>query len=405
MKTDPNCLLNTLKEVQLSFDHIFDYWMNAAFNRGDNTFFGEVDFYGNSNPEADKCIIMYSRILWSFAAAYNHTKNPDYLPFARHCYDFLINFFYDKVNNGFFWSTTFKGVPVIKKKQTYAQAFVLYAFAEYYQSINEVKVLEKAMSLFETIEKRCLDNKAGGYFEAFSENWQILDDVSLSDKDQNDPKGMNTNLHILEAYTRLLQITNDDHVKSSLKSLIEIYIKHIFNDQNHVVLFFDENWNPRSNIISYGHDIEASWLIWDAAKTINDEGLCNIILPFVLKIAKTFKKEGIFNKGAVVYEYFPDSNKADTDRHWWTQVEAIEGLCNAYRLNQDQSYLDSALDIWNYTYTYFPDKTNGEWHSVIKEDNTPDTKRIKTGAWKTPYHISRALIRFETFLNKLVSNK
>jgi mannobiose 2-epimerase len=401
MQTD-KILSTTLSQVTLETKRLLDYWTDEAFNQEDQTFYGEIDFYGNKDSGANKCIIMYSRILWSFAAAYNHYKNDKYLVYAKNAYDFILKYFYDKTNGGYYWETDFSGKPVNRKKQTYAQAFVLYAFCEYYIATESKQpmTMAMAMELFSDIEKHCYDTKAGGYFEAFAEDWQILDDVSLSAKDENEQKSMNTNLHILEAYTRLLQAVDDEGVRQSLHALINDFTNHIVDRNYHVTLFFDENWNSRSSIISYGHDIEASWLLQDAAETVNDTQLKEKIETFILKMVDVFCAEGLHNQEAVYYEYFPEQKRMDTDRHWWPQVEAIEGLCNACRLTGNNDYLTTAISVWKYTQTHFPDRKNGEWHSVITEENRPDTSRIKTGAWKTLYHISRALMKFELFLEQ-----
>lgn len=389
-----------IKQVTETIENLLGYWMTEAINPQDGQFYGEIDFYGNKKADANRCIIMYSRVMWSFAAAYNHFKDEKYLKYAELAYQFISEKLYDKKNGGYYWDTKADGKPDVRKKQTYGQAFVLYAFAEYYIATQFEQIKKEAYELFDAIEKYCYDPKCGGYFEAYAEDWTRLDDVRLSLKDANEQKSMNTNLHVLEAYTRFLHATGDVKVKTALRKLVIDFNTHIVGDDYHLILFFDEDWKVKSNIISYGHDIEASWLLWEGAEAVGDPELMESVKSDILKVADLFLREGLDNNEAVYYEYFPDNDHLDTDRHWWPQVEAIEGLSNAYKLTSDDKYLKPMFFIWDYIYKYFPDQDNGEWHWGIKEDGTPGKDWIKTGAWKTPYHSSRAMMKFREFLSK-----
>lgn len=392
-----------LSEVSVALDDLWDYWMNDAINPADGQFYGEIDALGNKKADANKCIIMYSRIMWSFSAAYNHYKDSKYLNYANIAYDFLKSKFYDSINGGYYWDTLADGTPNTRKKQTYGQSFVLYAFSEYLIATGDSKIKQEAKELFDLIEKKCYDPQLGGYFEAFAEDWTRLDDVRLSLKDANEQKSMNTNLHVMEAYTRYFEATNNEIVGEALKKLVVDFNKYIVGKDYHLILFFDEMWNVRSNIISYGHDIEASWLLWEAAHVTNDKELVNLIKPQILKVADLFLKEGLRNNEGVYYEYFPDNKHLDTDHHWWPQVEAIEGLSNAFKITGDEKYINPVFSIWDFTFKNFPNKQSGEWHWLVTADGKTDDTKIKTGAWKTPYHSSRAMMKFREFLMKNIS--
>jgi len=384
----------TLKtEFEKELKNVLSFWSTKAIDPKTGQFYGEIDHYGTPEPEAHKGIIMYSRILWTFAAACRFYKNNDYKPFADKARSFIENHFLDKKNGGVYWETDCNGTVVVNKKQVYAEAFTIYAYAEYFLAFGDKTALDFAMDLFNKLETICYDKKNGGYFEAFSETWDKLDDVRLSDKDLNEPKGMNTNLHVLEAYTTLYEATKDARVGKALKDEILLYLNTIVDTNNHVTIFFSEDWQPKTTEFSYGHDIESTWLIWEAAELLNDKSLLNEIRPKILAMVDTFIAEGFDTEtNSTWYEYFPKTGKKDSDRHWWVQIEAVEGLANAYDMTGDKKYRDLALKQWDYISKNLIDRVHGEWFWRIDDDGFPVDSEPKMGMWKCPYHNGRGLM-------------
>ena len=384
----------TLKtEFEKELKNVLSFWSTKAIDPKTGQFYGEIDHYGTPEPEAHKGIIMYSRILWTFAAACRFYKNNDYKPFADKARSFIENHFLDKKNGGVYWETDCDGTVVVNKKQVYAEAFTIYAYAEYFLAFGDKSALDFAMDLFNKLETICYDKKNGGYFEAFSETWDKLDDVRLSDKDLNEPKGMNTNLHVLEAYTTLYEATKDARVGKALKDEILLYLNTIVDTNNHVTIFFSEDWQPKTTEFSYGHDIESTWLIWEAAELLNNKSLLDEIRPKILAMVDTFIAEGFDKKtNSTWYEYFPKTGKKDSDRHWWVQIEAVEGLANAYDMTGDKKYRDLALKQWDYISKNLIDRVHGEWFWRIDDDGFPVDSEPKMGMWKCPYHNGRGLM-------------
>jgi len=357
-------------EIEKELKNVLSFWSEKAIDPKTGQFYGEIDHYGTPEPEAHKGIIMYSRILWTFAAACRFYKNNDYKEFADKARSFIENHFFDKKNGGVYWETDCDGTVVVNKKQVYAEAFTIYAYAEYFLAFGDQSALDFAMDLF---------NK--------------LEDVRLSDKDLNEPKGMNTNLHVLEAYTTLYEATKDARVGKALKDEILLYLNTIVDKNNHVTIFFSEDWQPKTTEISYGHDIESTWLIWEAAEQLNDKALLNEIRPKILAMVDTFIAEGFDTKtNSTWYEYFPKTGKRDSDRHWWVQIEAVEGLANAYDMTGDKKYRDLALKQWDYIHKNVIDRVHGEWFWRIDDDGFPVDSEPKMGMWKCPYHNGRGLM-------------
>lgn len=366
--------------------NILPFWMNKMQDMENGGFYGCIDGNNNLQSTANKGAILNSRILWTFSAAYRLLGKPEYKQMAERAFNYIKEFFIDKKYGGVYWELDYKGNPVNRKKQTYVQGFALYGFSEFYRATGNVESLELAKEFFFLIEK-CKDNESGGYYEAFTEDWNPIEDMRLSDKDANEKKTMNTHLHVLEPYTNLCRIWDDVRLKKAQYELIEIFIERILNkDTFHLNLFFSDTWDVKSSIISYGHDIEASWLLYEAASALNDKKLVEVVKLISLGIADA-AIDGIEPDGSLIYE--SDGSHIDKDRHWWVQAEAVVGLMYAYNNSGNKRYKDNALKTWHYIQKQLIDKDNGEWFWSQGSDNSVNRADDKAGFWKCPYHNGR----------------
>jgi cellobiose epimerase len=369
--------------------NILPFWMEKMKDDVHGGFYGQIKGNGQLIEEADKGGILNARILWTFSAAYRSLKNPAYLAAATSARDYIFNHFFDSVFEGTYWSVDYLGNPRDTKKQIYSQAFFIYALAEYYQATGDNLSLEAAINLFRLIEKYSFDPISNGYFEACSREWKPLDDMRLSDKDANEKKTMNTHLHILEAYTNLFRIWKDETIAPKLTNLINIFLDKIIDNQSwHLNLFFEENWNCKSTITSYGHDIESSWLLYEAALDLNDNALTEKVKKACLKIADA-SIQGLQKDGSLVYEKNNLTGYIDYERHWWPQSEAVVGFFNAFELTRESKYLQFAIENFRYIKENLLDTVNGEWFWSIMPDGSVNRKDDKAGFWKCPYHNSR----------------
>ena len=369
--------------------NILPFWMGKMIDPENGGFYGRIDGSGRVHHEADKGSVLNARILWTFSSAFRILKNTDYLKTAERSKDYLVNYFFDKKNGGIFWLLDHKGDMKDGKKQIYAQAFAIYALAEYYRITNDSNCLGKAIDLFRLIERYSFDDKLEGYFEAFSREWGILDDLRLSTKDANEKKTMNTHLHVLEAYTNLYRVWKDDLLKQQLGRLIRVFISRIVNNKTfNLNMFFDENWNDKTDLISYGHNIESSWLLYEAAIVLADESLIEEVKKICLGIADA-SKGGIMSDGSLIYEKFFQPVHIDYDRHWWVQAEAVIGFLNAFHLSGKEEYLDLSMAAWRFISLHLTDRINGEWFWRVDKELQPELKDDKAGFWKCPYHNSR----------------
>ncbi len=387
------------EELHDELTSILTYWMGNAIDETNGGFYGRIDNSNRIYIDAAKGSVLNSRILWSFSAAYNLTNNKAYLQIAQRAFSYILQRFIDDINGGVYWTVDAKGNPLDTKKQFYALSFAVYGLSEFAKCRGNEDAKEQAMSLFNTIIDRSYDEQYGGYIEALSMDWKEQEDIRLSDKDANEKKSMNTHLHILEGFANLYTIWPDIKLKKRIEELISIFLSHIVDQNNHhLILFFDEKWTPRSDIFSYGHDIEAAWLIQEATEIIGNEALIKKSKVLALQLANA-TLQGLGADGGLWYEYEKDKEHLIKQKHWWPQAEAIIGFYNAWQITGDDSWLQKSINSWQFIKDHILDKENGEWFWGIRE-NYEVMDEDKAGIWKCPYHNSRACIELIKRINK-----
>lgn len=370
-------------------NNILPFWMNKMEDNEEGGFYGQITGEDELKPEASKGAILNARILWTFSSAYRLLKKPEYLETATRAKRYLIDRFYDPQYGGIYWELDYKGNPLDTKKQIYAIGFAIYGLSEYARATGDEEALAYAQQLFDVIEQHSFDSEQNGYVEALTRDWQPIEDMRLSDKDENEKKTMNTHLHILEPYTNLYRVWKDEQLERQLRNLIEVFITRILDPQTgHLNLFFEEDWTNKYRIYSYGHDIEASWLIHEAALVLGDPEVLKRIEPIIIRIAQA-ADEGLNPDGSMIYENFLDKQKIDRELHWWVQAENVVGHINLYQHFGDTEALDTAVRCWEFIKTKLIDREHGEWHWSLLPDGTVNRRDDKAGFWKCPYHNGR----------------
>jgi len=385
-------------------DNILSWWMKYSPDKEHGGFHGHITHKNEVVEGAGKGAIMNARILWTFSAAFRMYPDPAYRDMAGRAYSYILDHFLDREHGGVYWELDHRGRVKSSRKQIYAIAFSIYALAEYHMAFDKPEALDRAISLFHDIESHALDRIHNGYAEAFSREWEPVEDMRLSEKDDNERKTMNTHLHILEAYGNLYRTWKDPALKQALENLIRLFLEKFVNGESfQLKLFFDDDWNLKSSLVSYGHDIECSWLLHEAAEILGDAELMSQTGEVAVKMARA-NVAGLDEDGGLFYEYFPEEDKLDTDKHWWPQAEAMVGYFNAYQLSGDQEFLDYSLQSWEFIFNYICDWLDEEWYWSVDKEGRPRTENEKAGFWKCPYHNGRACMeiirRIETKLQK-----
>lgn len=388
---DNNKLLTFKKEMQdVLTGNILPFWINNMVDRENGGFYGRIDGHGNLHAEAEKGGILNGRILWTFSAAYRVLGKPEYLEMATRAKDYIIAHFIDREYGGTYWSLDCKGNPKDTKKQFYAIGFMIYGLSEYVRATGDKEALDYAIKLFECIEEHSLDVIYNGYIEACTREWGEIADMRLSDLDANYPKSQNTHLHIIEPYANLYRVWKDERLEKALRNMINIFTDKILNPEtNHLDLFFENDWTRGAgHLESYGHDIECSWLMHEAALVLADKKVLDKVEPIVRLVAEASEK-GLNADGSMTHEANLDTGHVDDDRHWWVQAEAVVGFYNIYQHFGDAEALDKALGCWQYIKQNLIDHERGEWFWSRDRNGLLNLKDDHAGFWKCPYHNSR----------------
>jgi len=373
-------------------ENILPFWMEHMPDRQKGGFHGHLTHRNEVVGGASRGAIQNARILWTFSAAFRHYPKKEYLDTALRAFDYILLHFMDRESGGVFWELDEFGRVKDPRKQIYANAFVIYAMAEYYRATGNEEALGTARAIFREVENHARDRERNGYIEALGRRWEEIGDMRLSEKDDNERKTMNTHLHLLEAYTGLIRVWRDPEPTAALENLIGLFLDHFIDPgTKHLRLFFDDDWTSKSDLVSFGHDIECSWLLHESAGVLGNPSLEQQTGRLAVEMAR-INLNGLDGDGGLFYEYFPSVNRFDTDKHWWPQAEAMVGYFNAWQLSGEHLFLEQTLASWRFIREKLVDRTYGEWYWSVNQKGEPQTDKEKAGFWKCPYHNGRACL-------------
>ncbi|MBO6188639.1 MAG: AGE family epimerase/isomerase [Prevotella sp.] len=413
---DIKTLRNEMQDVVEN--NILRFWQEQMVDHEHGGFYGRMDNGGTLHKDAEKGAILNARILWSFSAAYRVLRKPEYLQMATYAKDYFLKHFIDEEYGGVYWSLDAEGQPQNTRKQFYAIGFAIYGLSEYARATGDREALDYAIQLFDCVEEHALDRQYNGYIEATARDWSPIADMRLSELDANFPKSQNTHLHIIEPYANLYRALKEfraaescdyvpaigavlpvavsvpletlTRVEGALRNIIGIFADRILNaETHHLDLFFEMDWTRGAgHLESYGHDIECSWLMHEAALVLGDPYVLQKMEPIVRMVAKASEK-GLRPDGSMIHEANLDTGHVDDDLHWWVQAENVVGWFNIYQHFGDEDALQKAFRCWQYIKDQLIDYENGEWYWSRHPDGTLNTVDDKAGFWKCPYHNSR----------------
>lgn len=371
---------------------LLDYWLTLQ-DKKRGGFFSKADFQGVIATEEPKGVLLHARILWAFSRGYRALGDERYLEAARHCHEFLTGPAFDQEHGGVYWLLDAQGKIADSQKHIYNQGFVIYALSEYYLACGDESALTLALELFDLIEEHAFDSVFGGYREAFDVSWKPIENTLVCDTAEGvlAEKSMNTHLHIMEAYTKLQQARANRKVEQQLRGLIELLCDKVVNGSMHFGLFFKRDWQCVSHDVSFGHDIEGTWLIDKAALQCRDEAFRARVFQKTLTMAQVNAAQAIDKDGGVFNE-LREGHLIDCDRIWWVQAEALVGYLNAYQKEREQIFMDSAQRVFSVILAQLKDRDNGEWYWKVDRYGKPYPQCPKVEPWKCPYHNVRALL-------------
>lgn len=397
--------LSLKNELKQEIRSLLGFWEKFVFCGDDEkVFYGKVDSNLVPYPNASKHVVLTTRLIWTFSYAYRVLGEKNYKELAQRVYNYFMKYFIDKKHGGAFWELNSDGVPLDMSKRTYGEAFAIYALTEYYRAFEDKTALDEAINIYSCLESYAYDREYKGYYEAFTPNWDFEPEKQISSVNpyKNACKTMNTHLHLLEAYTSLLRVWRDNELIKKLKEQMQVMVEKIVDNTTwHYRLYFDRVWNSLTADISYGHDIEGSWLLWEAAECIGDEELSNYIKHISIKMAEAVFNEGWHENGGIIYELEP-GGKVIKHRSWWVQAEAMVGFFNAWQLTKEDKYMDAVLKMWDFIQQELIDRKNGGWYAFAISDGI---KANRADGWICPYHNGRMCFEIVDRIKRLENLK
>lgn len=414
-------LSSELKSYQEIFsaelhENILSYWLQYGVEKEGKGFYGAVNLNNEPVLWANKTSVLNARILWTFAAAALRFPGKGYEETAQRAYRVVTEDFADREHGGYFMELNSENRLAKDMKHTYAQAFVIYALSKYYEFNPSGKVMNRIRKFFHFLDAKAKDPAHPGYLESFTRDWEVYGENRMADN--NEPKSMNTHLHVLEAYAAVYKVWKDEQVAQRLRELLELFLHQIIRKDGHLGIFFSEDFIETENsgaICSFGHDIEASWLIWEAAEILGDGSLIEKTRPLILKMADAVLREGVDKDGGLFLESTRHGSHVRTNKHWWLQAENLVGFMNAYQLTGDPLYWETVKLTWEFIDRHVIDHERGEWFTKVsrlgkpylvepEDDPSPYYRNDwKIDPWKCPYHNGRAMLELIHRISRLLN--
>jgi len=403
-------------KFRLELTDILTWWQDHAVEKSGDGFYGAADLDGKPVPEANKSCVLNARILWTFSAAAKMFGNATYRVMAARAFKVISEKFTDHEFGGFYMELTADNHIASDIKHTYAQAFVIYALSKYYELEPSPELMDMIQTNFHLLEEKTRDKQHPGYIEAFARDWKPVEENRMADN--NEPRSMNTHLHVLEAYAALYKVWKDERIRGGLTGLLNIFLHKIIRDSGHLGIFFDENFHETESskgICSFGHDIEASWLLLEAAEILGDEKIISAMKLISVKMAGVVEREGVDRDGGLFLESVRFGSHLRTNKHWWLQAENLVGFMNAFELSGDYKYWETVKLSWDFIDRYVIDHIRGEWYTKVnrlgipfleepEDDPSPYYRNDwKIDPWKCPYHNGRAMMELINRLERILN--
>ncbi len=407
-------LNNFRNSFENELKNILTYWIKHSLDNQNGGFYGAVDLNGNPVQTANKSCVLNTRILWTFSASAKMYNSNEYIKIAERALRVVTEQFADRKYGGFFMELAPDNSIANDIKHTYAQAFAMYSLCKYYELDPKPEVMDLIQENFKLLEEKTRDKENPGYIEAFTRDWQPIEENRMTDN--NEPKSMNTHLHVLEAYEALYKIWKDSSLKLRLTELLNIFLDKIIREDGHLGIFFDNSFNETDTsrgICSFGHDIEASWLLWEAAEILGNQSIINRMQPLAIKMADAIERVAVDKDGGLFLESYRFGSHIRTNKHWWLQAENLVGFMNAFQLTGNKKYLETVKLSWSFINQHVIDHERGEWFTKVNRLGDPFLEEPagdpspyyrndwKIDPWKSPYHNGRAMMELIKRINSL----
>lgn len=376
---------------------VLQFWIDHAQDKEYGGLLGGLDRKGHPKGSGNKSVVLISRSLWSFSEAYRRYPDPAYQKMAAECLKFLREKMWDKEHGGYYFMVSREGKIVDSTKQLNPMSYVMEGLAEYALAFHDNEVAQDALDLFRVIDQQAHDNQYGGYRIAFTADWQFIKDYKDGPNAAGSfgRKSYDWHLGLVEALATLYDVTGDSQVRARLEELLDLFVNKIIDTEiGYGRYYFHDDWSVAdrdgdSQESEYGLDLEASWLIVEAAQRVDRQQDPKIRRASLALVDHALRYG--FAKDGGVYRYGPaTSAAANEDMEWWQQCEALVAFVNAYQLTGDVKYWKAFEIEARFFGDRFVDHQFGEVYTAVFHDGRIDDEKV--GPWKAPYHVTRACL-------------
>jgi cellobiose epimerase len=377
---------------------VLQFWIDHAVDKEYGGLLGQLNRRGEPTKHSNKSVVLISRALWSFSEAYRRYPDPAYQKMAAECLKFLREKMWDKDHGGYYFMVTREGKIVDSTKQLNPMSYVMEGLAEYAVAFHDNQVAQDALDLFRVIDQHAHDNEHGGYRIAFTADWQFIQNYKDGPNGEGSfgRKSYDWHLGLLEALATLYDVTGDSQVKTRVGELLEILANKIVDSGvGYGRYYFHDDWSVAdvdgdSKQCEYGLDLEASWLIVEAAQLVGRQNDPNIRLASLALVDHALRY-GFDTVRGGVYRTGPATEPAtNRNMEWWQQCEAMVAFENAYQLTGDVKYWQAFNLESRFFMDRFVDHEYGEVYTALFQDGRIDDTKVDP--WKAPYHVTRACL-------------
>ncbi|MEZ5045117.1 MAG: AGE family epimerase/isomerase [Saprospiraceae bacterium] len=409
-------------DIESELTTLITKWYPRIVDTINGGYWTNFEFDWRQSDQQAKMLVTQARGLWTAARMVQfYPENEMLRAAADHGFDFLTTTLWDAKNGGFYLNWTPENpTPTTAYHLTYANAFVLYAFAEYAKINKDPAVISWVKKTFDWLEERAHDPKELGYF-----NLVFLDDaLAKASKDSPERlalgwgggswKGQNTSIHLLEALTNAYQVLPTPLVKERLAEMLGLVRDKFVHPDGYLQLYYTNDWDVisykdssrqfildhlRDDHVSFGHDIETAFLLLEASETLYGEKdertmlVAKRMLDHTLKTGFDHDYLGLFDKGY----YFKGVDTIEIlgkEKTWWAEAEAWHSLALfslLYPENKDYPY--AFRQMWTYLQENIIDHAHGGWYGRGIDENPDSKNERKAHAWKGAYHNGRSLVQ------------
>ena len=417
--TEINKTMNT--EYESIHAHLYNelipFLEKNAVDKTYGGFMTNFDANGLALDMPEKYLNTQCRMIWWFSQLNSVVPSASNKEKAKQGVDFLIKYLWDEKNGGWRWKVKRDGSPIDDGKIVYGQSFAIYALADYYISTGDKRGLEYAEKTFDLLQKHCADTYYGGYYENLESNWTPAQNGFSG----GDRKGLDTHMHLMEAFTSLYSASRNELHKRKLIEIINLISdKMVDHVAGSGLNQFDLAWKPLPAInikrtwnaeregekpadptetTSYGHNTELVWLMVRALNAANEsvekyKPLFKLLLDNAVKYGVDFEKGGIYRDG------LRKGGALVLEKEWWQHTESLVGFLEGYELFSDIRYYEAFKTIWNFIDKKMINHQVGEWRRLLDRDGKVIDGNIGN-EWKVAYHTGRSMMECDSRLKRL----